>query len=479
MGYRLYSFDNGKGLYAVCLQVNPAQNTVGVTYSAPSGSAYDSWEADTIACDVSRYHDGITVGWGTDFRHEPTLSIRYKFVIRKASWIADQLRRAVVDSHTGTRTFEDNQDVTIGINSTDNGKSEANLRLNYNNVNRYYFYPLTDQAFNNKHIYYQSGKEAENKFEESDFSKTLVQATAVKWRVYDETNTYYCDIDAESQSRFETISPYKLNDRDWTHITTGQKVRPGYSQLPKFKTMSRFNVVAYLGASNQWCPVANFSCRFAEEYPVLFDDLNTGAPTRTLSYIEDHYVKVTEPISFDNLSDGMTYDAPTKDNNVAPNPSKWELRHYGFVYKNLANDSKTYGWWFNDCTNAPVHGEYGVYKTAGVSGISTSNEGYKWWYGDNMNLYDRTYGLTTGKQAGYFLYVDASDESREIASAEFTANLCSGTTFIVSAAIADLTQVGKLLHRLCSSFMVTMATEWQGRKLNPFFCQLRHEDGGE
>lgn len=446
VGSRLYSFDNGKGLYAVCLSEDPSQNTIGVTYSAPSGSAYDSWEADTIACDVSRYHDGITVKWwGTDFSHEPTLSIRYKFVIRKASWIADQLRMAVVDSHTGTRTFEDNQDVTIGINSTDNGKSEANLRLNYNNLNRYYFYPLTDQAFNKKHIYYQSGKEAENKFEESDFSDTPIRATAVKWRVYDETNTYYCDIDAESQSRFETISPYKLNDRDWTHITTGEKVRPGSSQLPKFKTMSRFNVVAYLGArGNQWCPVANFSCRFAEEYPVLFDDLNNGAPTRTLSYIEDHYVKVTEPISFDNLSDGMTYDAPTKDNNVAPNPSKWELRHYGFVYKNLAAYSKTGYWWFNDCTNAPVHGEYGVYKTAGVSGISTSSEGYKWWYGDNMNLYDRTYGLTTGKQAGYFLYVDASDESREIASAEFTANLCSGTTFIVSAAIADLTQSGQI-----------------------------------
>lgn len=446
VGSRLYNFDNGKGLYAVCLSEDPSQNTIGVTYSAPSGSAYDSWEADTIACDVSRYHDGITVKWwGTDFSHEPTLSIRYKFVIRKASWIADQLRMAVVDSHTGTRTFEDNQDVTIGINSTDNGKSEANLRLNYNNLNRYYFYPLTDQAFNKKHIYYQSGKEAENKFEESDFSDTPIRATAVKWRVYDETNTYYCDIDAESQSRFETISPYKLNDRDWTHITTGEKVRPGSSQLPKFKTMSRFNVVAYLGArGNQWCPVANFSCRFAEEYPVLFDDLNNGAPTRTLSYIEDHYVKVTEPISFDNLSDGMTYDAPTKDNNVAPNPSKWELRHYGFVYKNLAAYSKTGYWWFNDCTNAPVHGEYGVYKTAGVSGISTSSEGYKWWYGDNMNLYDRTYGLTTGKQAGYFLYVDASDESREIASAEFTANLCSGTTFIVSAAIADLTQSGQI-----------------------------------
>ena len=449
VGSQLHSFDDGTGLYAFCLQDEKlSQGLVGVTYSAPSGTDYDSWEADTIACDVSRYHDGITVKWwgGTDFQHEPTLSIRYKFVIRKASWIADQLRKAVVDSRTGARTFEDNQEVTIGINSTDNEKSEANLRLNYNNVNRYYFYPLTTQAFENKHIYYQSGKEAANKFEESDFDKTLVQATAVKWRIYDETNTYYCDIDAESQPRFVKISPSKLNNTSWTHITTGSTVRPDSPQLPAFKAMSRFNVVAYLGANrwgNQWCPVANFSCRFSEEYPVLFDDLNTGAPTRTLSYIEDHYVKVTEPISFDNLSDGMTYDAPTKENNVAPNPSRWELRHYGFVYKEL--NSKTAGWWwYDDYTNAPVHGEYGVYKTAGVSGISTSNEGYKWWYGDNMNLYDRTYGLTTGKQAGYFLYVDASDESREIASAEFTANLCSGTTFIVSAAIADLTQSGQI-----------------------------------
>lgn len=447
VGSKLYRFDDGKGLYAVCLTDKKlSQGLVGVTYSAPSGTDYDSWEADTIACDVSRYHDGITVNrWGiTKFHNEPTLSIRYKFVIRKASWIADQLRRAVVDSHTGTRTFEDNQDVTIGINN--NGKSEANLRLNYNNLNRYYFYPLTTQAFNNKHIYYQSGKQAENKFEESDFSKTLVKATAVKWRIYDETNTYYCDVDPEDKPRFVKISPYKLNDSDWTHITTGKKVRPGFSQqLPKFKTMSRFNVVAYLGADsggNQWCPVANFSCRFTEEYPMLFDDLNTGAPTRTLSYIEDHYVKVTEPISFDNLSAGMDYDAPTKENNVASKPSKWELRHYGFVYKDLAGYSNIPGRWsFKDY--APVHGEYGVYKTAGVSGISTSSEGYNWWYGDNINLYDRTYGLTTGKQAGYFLYVDASDESREIASAEFTANLCSGTTFIVSAAIADLTLSGQ------------------------------------
>ena len=501
VGSRLYSFDNGKGLYAVCLQKNPAQNTVGVTYSAPSGSAYDSWEADTIACDVSRYHDGITVGWGTDFRHEPTLSIRYKFVIRKATWIADQLKVAAVDSRTGTRTFEDNQDITIGINSTSYGKSEANLRLNYNNVNRYYFYPLTADAYSKKHIYYPAANLMANKLEESDFTSTLIRANAVKWRVYDETCSFYCDIDAESQPRFVRISPYKLNNANWTNISTGATVRPGSSSLPTFKAMSRFNVVAYLGANSggsQWCPVANFTCRFSEEYPQLFDNLQNDDPIRTLSYIEDHYVKVTDPITFDNLSDGMTYEAPTKDNNLAPNPSKWELRHYGFVYKKLANYSKTTGWWYNNTTNSPTHGEYGVYKTAGVSGISTSSEGYKWWYSNNMNLYDRTYGLTSGKQSGYFLYVDASDESREIASAEFTANLCSGTTFIVTAAVADLTANGatppqlmfklygdegdriarqeNLIHSFASCDMKTVVDDYQYGKWYQVYAKVTLRD---
>lgn len=501
VGYRLYSFDNGKGLYAVCLQVNPAQNTVGVTYSAPSGSAYDSWEADTIACDVSRYHDGITVGWGTDFRHEPTLSIRYKFVIRKAKWIADQLKKAAVDSRTGTRTFEDNQDITIGINSTSSGKSEANLRLNYNNVNRYYFYPLTADAYSKKHIYNPAANLMANKLEESDFTSTLISANAVKWRVYDETCSFYCDIDAESQPRFVRISPYKLNNANWTNISTGATLRPGSSSLSTFKAMSRFYVVAYLGANSggsQWCPVANFTCRFSEEYPQLFDNLQNDDPIRTLSYIEDHYVKVTDPITFDNLSDGMTYDVPTKDNNLAPNPSKWELRHYGFVYKKLANYSKTTGWWYNNTTNSPTHGEYGVYKTAGVSGISTSSEGYKWWYSNNMNLYDRTYGLTSGKQSGYFLYVDASDESREIASAEFTANLCSGTTFIVTAAVADLTANGatppqlmfklygddgdrvarqeNLIHSFASCDMKTVVDDYQYGKWYQVYAKVTLRD---
>ena len=54
-------------------------------------------------------------------------------------------------------------------------------------------------------------------------------------------------------------------------------------------------------------------------------------------------------------------------------------------------------------------------------------------------MYDRTHELTGGKQYGHFLYVDASDESRQIATIDFKADLCSGARLIFAGAVADFT----------------------------------------
>ena len=47
--------------------------------------------------------------------------------------------------------------------------------------------------------------------------------------------------------------------------------------------------------------------------------------------------------------------------------------------------------------------------------------------------------MTNGSQYGHFLYVDASDESRKIAAADFTADLCTGQQLIFIAGVADMT----------------------------------------
>lgn len=83
-----------------------------------------------------------------------------------------------------------------------------------------------------------------------------------------------------------------------------------------------------------------------------------------------------------------------------------------------------------------------MYKSANVNGISgngeTLKDGYLWW--QSGQLYDKTYEITNGSQYGHFLYVDASDESRKIAAADFTADLCTGQQLIFTAGVADMTK---------------------------------------
>lgn len=52
--------------------------------------------------------------------------------------------------------------------------------------------------------------------------------------------------------------------------------------------------------------------------------------------------------------------------------------------------------------------------------------------------------MTKGSQYGHFLYVDASDESRQIAAADFKADLCTGMQVIFSANVADMTHADEL-----------------------------------
>lgn len=72
-------FKKGKwGLFANNIGAHPTSNRIGVNYS--TSHVNDSWKGETIACDVSRYIDGMDES-KTYLLHEPTLSIRYIFHI--------------------------------------------------------------------------------------------------------------------------------------------------------------------------------------------------------------------------------------------------------------------------------------------------------------------------------------------------------------------------------------------------------------
>lgn len=429
-----------KGLMAFNLMQHAVQSTVGVKYTRPSDP---DWKGETIACDVSRYIDGIDAT-GTYMEHEPTLSIRYIFHIIPSTQMAEILKEDLVNDSKDL-TFEDNKNVTVGF-LDDN--STMTLRLDFVDPKMYYFYPVINPK---KHVYYPAGSTeaetnafiAERKITEADFSPNIKKAATIEWRAYNGTRDKMCILGAGNVfgfPRFFDLSISLLNNAKWTNLDGATVTKP------TFNPGDHFYVVAYVKdeTRNFSSPMANFSIRYFRFYPKTFEEMGADDVTRQISYLDENYNNIAV-VSFDNDSPEQTLSAPTSPNdNQSKNPSSWNRRSYGFVYKDLidksANKNDT-GNVFYNTKHSPQHGEYGIYKTANIKNISgeekSGTDGYVWYSG--KELHDRTYEATGKSQSGSFLYVDASDESRTIASAEFTASLCTGQQMAFSACIADMT----------------------------------------
>ena len=419
---------NKKGLLAYNLNnVALWQGNVGVNYTRPADK---NWKGETIACDVSRYVDGMDES-GLYMDHESTLSIRYIFHLIPAKQMADMEKNYLIHSDNDL-TYEDNKNVTVGFAKD---VSQMTLRLNMKPT-MYYFYPMTNPEH---HVYFPTGQK-DRDIVETDFGTDLKQATKVIWRIYNGDKDKYFDTESNVTDfpRFFDVSQELL-----TRVSNVWKDLDGNSVPDKitFKYGDHFSVVAYAVASDDSsCPIANFNCRFFGFHPMMDSEMGNEDVQRKISYLEENYNRVAI-ISFDNDSPEQTVSAPTNDmDNQSEHPSDWSKRNYGFVYKGLLTKSAMYSGsptWY-DPMHSPLHGEYGIYKTANVKGVSSGTDKYQWYY-TGTELHDRTWELTGGSQTGSFLYVDASDESHTIASAEFNASLCTGQQMAFSAYVADIT----------------------------------------
>ena len=434
---------NARGLFSWKNKTNsepsgPSRNTVGVKYTAPTDADDATWKGEDVACDVSKYTDFGPVTYLINnqyFTHEPTLQIRYIFHIRPAKVMAENIVKTTsTDLRTADSdlTIEDNKRIVFGAKDEN---SKMSIRVNSKTSN-YYFYPLSGNTIH--HLYAADEKYA---IKSTYYDKTkLIRATNYQWRVYDETKTKYGilvtnGLDAQQIHSFTDMKTVMTKTAGNGWMTLDGKS----TEAPKITFGSIVYFVAFAKNGNDMAPIANFEILYQNTYPKTMQQLkDDGDSERRLDYFESHYKQATKPISFDDDNDKLTVVAPTVENNMAHYASRWDRRSYGFVYPELRDLA---------CPNgmALIHGEYGLFKSANLSGISdnsvTTTVGkkklYYWW--NSAVLHDRTYAITNGKQYGYFLYVDASDESRQIASVDFKADLCSGARLIFSAAVTDFT----------------------------------------
>ena len=436
--------ENGKarGLFAWKNKTNsepygPSRNRVGVKYTAPTDADDATWKGEDVACDVSKYTDFDPVKHYyffqsyQDFRHEPTLQIRYIFHIRPAKAMAENIVKTTsTDLRTADSdlTIEDNHRIVFGAKD---GDAKMSVRVNYKPSN-YFFYPLKPKDGKQRHLF--SSDEAHS-IKQADYDKsTLYNANGFVWYAYDETKTKYTVLLSQGTVQLHSFTSMNVlmnNGNGWKNLDGTPTTKPNIT----FGSIVYLVAYAYYNNSSIKAPIASFEVLYQNTYPKTMQQLtDDGDNERTLDYFESHYKQATKPISFDDDNDQLTVVAPTKENNIAHYASRWDRRAYSFVYPQLRDQA---------CPGkyALIHGEYGLFKSANLNGISDMSQTGKTLYSWNApgKLYDRTYAITNGKQYGYFLYVDASDESRQIASIDFKADLCSGARLIFSAAVTDFT----------------------------------------
>ena len=414
----------------------PNKKMQGVQYVPPTDAASADWKGEDIACDVSKYTDfePTVSGENQYFTHEPTLQIRYIFHIRPAKAMAENIIKTTsTDLRTADSdlTIEDNRRIVFGAMD---GDAKMSIRVNYKPSN-YYFYALKPSDRIARHLF--SSDEAHS-IKQADYDKSkLYNANNFIWIAYDETKTKYTLLDSsEAKQMIEKTSMNTLKNGVWYNLDGTDTTAPTIT----FGSIVYFVAYAYYNDISIKAPIANFEVLYQNTYPKTMKQLiDDGDSERTLDYFESHYKQATNPISFDADNDKLTVVAPTKENNMAHYASRWDRRAYSFVYPQLRDQA-------SPGTYALIHGEYGLFKSANLAGISdnsvTSTGGktlYSWNAPNSPVLYDRTYAITNHKQYGYFLYVDASNESRQIASIDFKADLCSGARLIFSAAVTDFT----------------------------------------
>jgi len=380
----------------------PTHDKVGVTFN-PSGMT----GTVTIACDVSKYYDGIYTGASGEFMlHEPTLSTRYIFNIRPASVIADAIQAGKDKFDAGgSNMFELAEDigrVCVSIKST---STQFTVRSTLPTLDSYYFYDGSTLV---------NGKKL-------TFLPYYVDENNKVWKY----NGYF---DAKDGNR---IKQFSVSSFSGTYIsvedgTTTKSVTVGAG--------SRVHLVGFLydDGGTKSAPLVHYELNFVNA-PAY--DVSTLPLERTEAYLAEH-MTLQDVVNFD----GEGVVSPTIDSqldNHTTFPMSWGNAQYGFCYPDVRRVETASG----DYSGiSPIHGDYMLLRSMNLDGVSKTDVDYYYkyhWYDGGPTLFD--YTKTMGGQHGTFLYVDASDESRTIARMSFSATLCAGSELCFTGVLANMT----------------------------------------
>lgn len=408
-------------------------NFAAVRYTAPNDV---TWTGDEIAADASRYTDGDGYDDSSPTFREPTLSTRFIWRIRPNSEIAGNIKQALLRDDT----YEDHGNMVVAM-SDKTSEVHNTLRLDLHDVGQYWFYSYDVKGVGQK-------------LQETDFGTEVLKAQSFSWFVLVESGNKVYKKSLGAGSTFSTKIRYDLRAKDVIGTYENVNNKADILQLDTLLTGQEYVVVAYANSQtsdsgNRTSPVARFNCYFALQHePQVSSNVSLNRSIEKLSQL---YTPVGI-ISFDDFK-GMNFEKPehiyeenSSTNNVWHHPLPWNEANYGFVYPQLIRReqaNKGYGKPY-----MPFHSEYTLIKQACGPAAPNGTGAYDWngtIYNElfkNNGFHDRTYEISNHTKYGHFLFVDASAEARPIVELDFEAKLCSGSTILCSAAVANFVDTG-------------------------------------
>ena len=435
-----------RGLFGLCLSGNPTHDNVGVTFTPDA----DFTESIDIACDVSKYSDGISTMGGTSYLiHEPTLSTRYIFHIHPASECATKLATSKTTLETAETAIKAGAD-NVAMHDLFVSKENTMFKL--------------EEDLGKVVVSLGAGKNGSFalRFDKNSIANYIINTGTTESPIYQSADhvvwyAYFENDEGIWKKQIGNVETNRITSFTFDNFTSDT-----YANLKGEGSLSitdgkKFHVVGYAGIGNTfndtYAPVVHYELHFIEAAPIPVTDLALATNLeRTDAYMKYHY-DLAGVVDFDGnpetnkniagheaeyYSTTNWSDAPTSAvNNMTYVPFPWDDNQYGFSYPMLTSTIKN----GNYTGVSPEHGDYIMLKSMNAPGISTHSNGsaydYYWWKSDV--LYDYTHTVTDNSKYGSFLYTDASNESRTIATIPFTADLCHGSSIYFTAAVANMT----------------------------------------
>ena len=433
---------------------NSSSTAIGMKFK---GGVLNENETAVIACDISKYFDGsyqstTSQKGGLIMLHEPTLSVRYIFTIRRAKTCADSIKEkadvfeeAIQGLKDGTvkyskvrstmfNLFENNGRTVVSLNGT---SGEFSLRTKLSNLGYYQIYNTNGSS--------------------------IVECKNIDWYAYyeNEKGLYYKSSEWAKDESKVTNNGFRICDVKFDDNLKGHyRLLSDNSDLVKVETIKGtiIHMIGYLKNGDTKAAAIHYELNFIDAPAIPVLELRTTTDETLLARTQEYLDAKLLPagaVTFDDKflkEDGsINYDRPTVwEENIREMPLEWSEAEYSFCYPSIdayRQDNEWTGF-------TAQHGDYMLLKSMQLKDVSESISLKRFWYytynypGTPPTLRDYTYTYKHGNDEansdyGGFFYVDASDEARTVANLKFSASLCRGSEIHFTMAVADVTETGK------------------------------------